>query len=95
MSQPFMHGMNRADKWNVDTPEGLANACEWMRRHITLCADNARWMMPRSGSVIVIDKTNQRMIRVLGVLPETSTETVLHAIGWTWIDKANGEEVPQ
>lgn len=90
-----MHGMNRADRWNIDDPAGLANACEWMRRHLAMLADNARWIIPRSGSIVVIDKTNKRMIRVFGLLPETSTKVVIEAIGWTFIDKANGEEVPE
>lgn len=89
-----MHGMATSGSWDVGDPEGLANACEWMRRHLAILADNARWIIPRSGSIVVIDKTNRRMIRVAGLMPETSTKTVVEAIGWTWIDRANGEDVP-
>ena len=76
-----MHGMNPAGSWHVDDPEGLANACEWMRRHLDMIVDNGRWTIPRSMSVCVIDKTNKRVIRVLGMLPEPSTRTVVNAIG--------------
>lgn len=79
---------------NTDTPEGLANAVTWMRTFVDTLADQARWAIPRSGSVVVIDKTNKQAIRVLGLLPEPSTKAVFEAMGWAWIDKANGEKVP-
>lgn len=93
MSGTMMYRMPRDAAWNVDTPEGLANAVERMTRHVSLLADQARWVM-RSGSVVVVDKANKRMIRVLGQKPEPSTQAVLKAMGWQWIDKAAGEEVP-
>ena len=90
-----MYGMNPRGAWHIDDPKGLANAVEWMRRHVDLIQDNGRWIIPRSGSIVVFDKTNKRAIRVLGLLPEPSTQVVIEAMGWTWIDKANGEEVPK
>ena len=79
---------------NVDTPDGLANAVDWMKRFVDTLTDQARWAIPRSGSIVVIDKTNKQAIRVLGLLPEPSTQKVFEAMGWKWIDKANGDEVP-
>lgn len=76
---------------NVDTPDGLANAVEWMKDHVALIADQGRWVIPRSGSIVVIDHKNKQAIRVLGLLPEPSTQKVFEAMGWKWIDKANGE----
>lgn len=80
--------------YDVDTPEGLAAAIEWQKQMIEHCSDQARWIVPRSSSIIVIDKTNKRAIRVLGAKPETSIQKVFEAMGWQWIDKVAGEEVP-
>ncbi len=79
---------------NVDTPEGLAVAVEWMTEFVKLFNDQGRWIIPRSGSIVVIDNANKQAILVLSMAPETSTKKVFEAMGWKWIDRANGEEVP-
>lgn len=84
----MMHGTHDGDRWDVDTPEGLASAVEWMRRHFEESIDNARWVIPRSMSVCVIVQTNKCVIRVAGTMPEPSVRKVLHAIGWKWIEQA-------
>lgn len=90
MKGTIYHGMSPAGDWNVDSPEGLRRAVEWMRRHVELFNDQGRWIIPRSGSVVVIDKANKQAIRVLGLAPEPSTQKVFEAMGWTWVDKAGG-----
>jgi hypothetical protein len=74
--------------WDVDTPEGLANAVRWTEQFIHTLADGAIWAVPRSGSIIRIDKTNKRATRLFGLAPETSIEKVFTAMGWTWEDEA-------
>jgi hypothetical protein len=90
MQRVMMHGMAKGgtEEWDVDTKAGLARAVEWMQRHVAIFADQGRWMMPRSCSIIVIDKKNKQAIRVAGFLPETSTQKIFEAMGWTWVDKA-------
>lgn len=78
------------DNFNVDTPGGLKLSVAWMQMHVARIHQGGRWIIPRSGSVVVIDHANKQAIRVLGLLPETSTEKVFQAMGWTWIDKATG-----
>lgn len=63
-----------------------------MERHVAAFRDQERWIT-RAGSVIVLDQVNRRAIRVLGTAAETSTRNVFRAMGWTWIDRAAGEEV--
>ena len=87
-----MHGMNPAGSWHVDDPEGLANACEWMRRHLDMIVDNGRWTIPRSMSVCVIDKTNKRVIRVLGMLPSRAPGRSSTRSG---VDRHGNGEVPK
>lgn len=79
-------------RWNVDTPEGLIAATHWQSNTIEHIRDQGRWVVPRSGSVIVIDKTNKQAIRVFGLLPEPSIKKVFEAMGWTWVDKTTEEQ---
>ena len=95
MSRPFMYGPNRSDAWDVDTAEGLASAVEWMERHVATVSDNHHWIIPRTGSMVVIVRSTKQAIRVLGVAPETGTRKVFAAMGWRFIDKANGEAVDE
>lgn len=74
--------------WDVDTPEGLANATAWLTQFLDRLSDKATWGIPRSGSIIHIDKPNKRAVRLFGLAPETSTQKVFEAIGWTWEDRA-------
>lgn len=73
--------------WDVDTPEGLANATAWMRPFLDRLADGAIWHVPRSGSIIQIHKSKKRAVRLFGLAPETSIQKVFEAMGWTWEDR--------
>jgi hypothetical protein len=75
-------------KWDTDTPEGLANAVEWMKQHVARIADGGTWLIPRSGSIVKIDHQNKRATRIAGLLPEPSTQKVFEAMGWTWVDES-------
>lgn len=90
MQRVAMHGLGQSgvDDWDVDTPHGLARAREWMERQVALIANGGSWIIPRSMSVIVIDKVHKKATRMMGMLPETSTRKVFEAMGWTWEDKA-------
>lgn len=61
------HGMQPRSNWNIDTAEGMANAVERQRKQFALLRDQGRWLVPRSGSVIVVDQANKRAIRVLAM----------------------------
>lgn len=85
----LMHGMSPSLNWHVDTADGLANAVAWMTKHVSMMADGGTWLIPRSGSVVVIDKKNKQAVRTAGLLPEPSTQKVFETMGWTWIDRAS------
>lgn len=84
----FAIGALMQKRVDVDTPEGLAAAVEWQQSLIASLRDQGRWVVPRSGSVIVFDKVNKVAIRVLGLAPETSIQKVMTAMGWKWEDRA-------
>jgi hypothetical protein len=75
--------------WDVDTPEGLANAVRWMEEQfLPQLADGGKWTVPRSCSIIQVDKRNKRAVRLFGLAPEPSIQKVFEAMGWTWEDRA-------
>lgn len=90
----MMHGMHPGGEWNIDTKDGMYRAKEWMLRHVELFRDQGRWIIPQSGSVVVIDKANKQAILVLSLMPEMedATKRVFEAIGWTWVDKTKGDD---
>lgn len=73
---------------NINTPAGLAQAVKWQQDHIARVVDNGRWVVPRSGSIIVICHGTKEAVRVAGLFPEPDIEKVFKAMGWKWIDKA-------
>lgn len=89
-----MHGMSPGGNWDVDTPEGLSRSVEWMQRHVALLKDQGRWIIPRSGSIVVISHSNKTAYLVLCLHPagEPSTQKVFEAMGWKWVDKTKGDK---
>ncbi len=69
--------------FNIDTEEGMANAVAWQQKMIDVLADGGRWVVPRSGTIYMIDKTNKRARKVLGLKPEPTITRVFEAMGWT------------
>ena len=61
-------------------------------RAVEVLGDQQRFVT-RSGSVIVLDRSSKRAIRVLGSSPETRTRETFAALGWRWRDRAAGEEI--
>jgi hypothetical protein len=87
LSPWFFNSLAALMNWNVDTPEGLSNAIAWTEQFLLLLGDKGTWAVPRSGSIIEIDKVNKRAVLLVGG-PETSIQKVFEAMGWTWEDNA-------
>lgn len=90
MKRVAMHGISKGgtQDWDVETKHGLARAREWMERQIALVADGGTWILPRSMSIIRINKRDKIATRVSGFAPETSTQAVFESMGWKWRDEA-------
>lgn len=82
----LMHGMSQRRNWNVDSKEGLANAAAEMREHVKRFIDQGRWVIPRSGSIVVIDQINKEASLVYGP-PHPSVQKVFEAMEWKWTDR--------
>ena len=70
------------DEYDLDTPEGMANSVSWLAKLVATVSDGGRWAVPRSGTVIHLDKTNKVATIEGAMLPDPSLSRVLQAAGW-------------
>ena len=74
---------DRESTWNIDAdPEAMENAKRWTANMIRCMKDRASWVVPRSCSIYVLDKTNKVLEKRAGA-PEPSIRRVFEALGWT------------
>lgn len=73
---------------NLNTAEGMAEAVAWQTAMISKLVQGGRWVVPRSGSIYMIDHANKRAKRVLGLMAEPGITRVFIAMGWTVEDDA-------
>ena len=73
--------------FNLDTTEGMNNAVRWTQVLFSQMNDGASWGVPRSGTIIRINKKEKIATLVGGFLPDPSLKRVLEAMGWTVVEK--------
>ena len=67
--------------YDIDTPDGLAAAAEWLTGHISMIKDGGVWVIPRSITIVIIyHSTKQYSMVGPG---DSSTRKVFKAIGWS------------
>jgi hypothetical protein len=71
------------NNYDLQTPEGMENSKLWLSHALTLIGDNGIWGIPRSSTVVRIDKQNKIATVVAQDLPDVSIELVFEALGWT------------
>jgi hypothetical protein len=69
------------NEWNINNPEGMLRAMAWTSQLISMINDMGVWGVPRSETVYQFDKKNRVVMRLVGP-GDSSTETVLKAMGW-------------
>jgi len=72
--------------YDIDTPEGMDNAVEWTLRQLALLKDGGTWYVPRSGTLVTIDR-KANVATLTGPEPELAIERVLLACGWVVVNK--------
>lgn len=77
--------------WDISTKEGMANAVQWMKAHISRIAKGGLWIVPRSVSIYVIDHANKTATKRSG-FPEPEIARVFRAMGWTVVDESEPED---
>jgi hypothetical protein len=73
--------------FDLDTTEGMNNAVTWTRNHFELLSDNGAWGIPRSGTLVRINKTEKIATIITGFAPDPAIKRVIEAMGWTVIEK--------
>lgn len=69
--------------YNLDTKAGMANAVQWTNNTLNLLKDGGVWMVPRSGTqVIMLDHKTRKCRVVEGFASDLSIKKVLRAGGW-------------
>lgn len=69
--------------YDLNNPEGLENSKHWLSRVLTTLSDNATWVIPRSSTVVRINKPKKLATITHQDLPDASIELVFEALGWT------------
>ena len=73
--------------YDIDTPKGMANSIAWTQRLIDSLNDGGAWAIPRSGTVVSIDKTN-KVATITSFLPDPSVRRVLQEMGYSIKEKS-------
>ena len=69
--------------YDLQTQEGLENSKHWLSLVLTKLSDNATWGIPRSNTVVRINKPKKIATITHQDLPDASIELVFEALGWT------------
>lgn len=72
--------------FDLDTEEGMGNAVQWTLMLFQRMTDNATWMVPRSGTIIRINKKEKIAALTGGHLQDPSLKRVIEAMGWTVVE---------
>ena len=69
--------------YDLNTHEGIENSKRWLSNVLTMLSDNATWGIPRSNTVVRINKQNKTATVTHQDSPDVSIELVFEALGWT------------
>ena len=69
--------------YDLNTHEGMENSKHWLSLVLTNLSDNATWGIPRSNTVVRINKPKKIATITHQDLPDASIELVFEALGWT------------
>jgi len=81
----FLYGDLTLNQTNYDlaTHEGMENSKQWLSLVLTTLSDNATWGIPRSNTVVHINKPKKLATITNQDCPDVSIELVFEALGWT------------
>ena len=76
---------NTQVNYDLDTPEGMANAVSWTNSHLNMIREGGVWMVPRATSWYTVSHKDKTLTR-RGMKPDTAINRVAKAAGWRVID---------
>ena len=71
------------NNYDLKTQEGIENSKRWLSSVLMTLGDNGMWGIPRSSTVIHINKSKKLATITHQDSPDVSIELVFEAIGWT------------
>jgi hypothetical protein len=69
--------------YDLDTKAGMSSAIKWTAAMFDTINDNGVWMVPRSMTMVRINRTDKVATIVVGMTPDPSLKRVIEAMGWT------------
>jgi hypothetical protein len=83
----FLYGdltlKHNPNNYDLSTHEGMENSKQWLSLVLTNLSDNATWGIPRSNTVVHINKPKKLATVAHQDCPDVSIELVFEALGWT------------
>ena len=73
--------------YDLDTTQGMVNAIRWTKQLINSLNDGGTWLVPRSGTMVTIDKKTQTAVVDAPFMRDPSITKVLTAMGWKVVMK--------
>lgn len=65
--------------YDLDTPEGMANAVAWQEQLVETLEEGGRWGVPRSGAVYTVYPSKKVAVRIVH---EEEIDRVFNVMGW-------------
>ena len=72
---------------DTNTSQGMRDAIAWTENLFKMINDGGVWAVPRSTTLMVIDKVNKTATVIQQRKPDTGIDAVLKAMGWQVIYK--------
>jgi hypothetical protein len=69
--------------YDINTKAGMKNAVQWTRNMFDTVNDGGVWMVPRSMTMVRINKKDRIATLIVGFAPDPSLKRVIEAMGWT------------
>jgi len=73
--------------FDLSTVGGMNRAVEWTRDLFESLNDGGVWIVPRSGTIVQVFKSERRVIITNGPFPDTSLGRVIKNMGWAVTEK--------
>lgn len=72
--------------YDINTTAGMVQAIQWTKQLFATLNDGGVWIVPRSGTMVRVDKKTQTAT-LTSVHPDPSITRVLTAMGWKVVQK--------
>jgi len=69
--------------FNLNTPEGMANAITWTNKTMNMLKPGGTWVVPRSASLVTVVSHDPKECHILSPVGDPSIVEVLQAAGWS------------